>query len=65
MRKICQEDVIKAHLPIFADLEKVKQMLPDDVTREDIDGLTQIFRSYDIRMAIAGDKTFEKTEQEE
>ena len=29
MRKICQEDVIKAHLPIFADLEKVKQMRKD------------------------------------
>ena len=57
-----QASALKYHQRLRASkkgfLKKLAQMLPDEIAQESIGFLTQIFRSYDLRMAVAGDRPF-------
>ena len=37
-------------------VQKVNESLDQEVTREGIDRLTSLYRTYDLRLMIAGDK---------
>ena len=55
-----QKNALKYHERIFQNrqkfLEQLNQQLGRSVVREQIAGLAEIFKSYDLRMTVAGDK---------